>query len=259
MPDYEAPLEESAGGDGRGGARGQGAVSGDVQLRGVAALPGALDLPRSRDIKPPHISQPMYNLLARGIEQEYLPFCKEFGVSTVVYNPLAGGLLTGKQKRERPLPGTRFDNNQMYLDRYWHPAYFDASTSCTEDRGPGGTVDHRLRAQLAAVPHGHRLRDSGASKIEQLDADARRLRGGPAGQEAHVGGSTRSGRIFAASRRSTTAENPKFKQRVVLSPPFCLRPDFLRLAAARRRSEPRPLGSVTLLRMPPSNTPPQCE
>jgi aryl-alcohol dehydrogenase-like predicted oxidoreductase len=76
--------------------------------------------------KPPYISQPMYNLLARGIEQEYLAMCKSFGVSTVVYNPLAGGLLTGKQQRERPIEGTRFDNNKLYLDRYWHPAYFDA-------------------------------------------------------------------------------------------------------------------------------------
>jgi len=68
----------------------------------------------------------MYNLLARGIEQEYIAFSKEFGIPMVVYNPLAGGMLTGKQQRSRPLPGTRFDNNQLYLDRYWHPAYFDA-------------------------------------------------------------------------------------------------------------------------------------
>jgi aryl-alcohol dehydrogenase-like predicted oxidoreductase len=51
---------------------------------------------------------------------------KELGVSTIVYNPLAGGLLTGKHRREQPGAGTRFDNNAMYLDRYWHPAYFDA-------------------------------------------------------------------------------------------------------------------------------------
>lgn len=75
---------------------------------------------------PPYISQPMYNLLARGIEQEFLPMAKEMDVSTVIYNPLAGGLLTGKHKPEAPLPGTRFDDNQMYLDRYWHPAQFEA-------------------------------------------------------------------------------------------------------------------------------------
>ncbi|MGB8768607.1 MAG: aldo/keto reductase [Candidatus Korobacteraceae bacterium] len=74
----------------------------------------------------PYISQPMYNLLARGIEQEYLPMCKEFGVSTVVYNPLAGGLLTGKHRQSQVIPGTRFDNNKLYQDRYWHEQYFQA-------------------------------------------------------------------------------------------------------------------------------------
>ena len=74
----------------------------------------------------PYISQPMYNLLARGIEQEYLAMCKQFGVSTVVYNPLAGGLLTGKHKRDVVTPGTRFDNNKLYQDRYWHERDFEA-------------------------------------------------------------------------------------------------------------------------------------
>src|SRR5436190_9969135 len=84
-----------------------------------------------RGYKPATITQPMYNLLARGIEQEYLPMTREFGISTVVYNPLAGGLLTGKQKRDAPLRGTRFDPakgsmGQMYQGRYWHEPYFDA-------------------------------------------------------------------------------------------------------------------------------------
>jgi aryl-alcohol dehydrogenase-like predicted oxidoreductase len=74
----------------------------------------------------PYVSQPMYNLLARGIEQEYLAMCKEFGVSTVVYNPLAGGLLTGKHQQDFVLPGTRFDNNALYQGRYWHTQYFNA-------------------------------------------------------------------------------------------------------------------------------------
>jgi 1-deoxyxylulose-5-phosphate synthase len=74
----------------------------------------------------PYISQPMYNLLARGIEQEYLPMCKEFSISTVVYNPLAGGLLTGKHRHSQVSPGTRFDNNKLYQDRYWHEQYFQA-------------------------------------------------------------------------------------------------------------------------------------
>jgi aryl-alcohol dehydrogenase-like predicted oxidoreductase len=56
--------------------------------------------------QPVRIAQQMYNLLARGLEQEYLPMAKELGVSTIVYNPLAGGLLTGKHRREQPGAGT---------------------------------------------------------------------------------------------------------------------------------------------------------
>jgi 1-deoxyxylulose-5-phosphate synthase len=75
----------------------------------------------------PHVSQPMYNMLARGIEDEYLPFCERFHISVIVYNPLAGGLLTGKQSREKgPIEGTRFDKNALYLGRYWHDDYFAA-------------------------------------------------------------------------------------------------------------------------------------
>lgn len=40
----------------------------------------------------------------RGIEQEFLPLCREFRLGTTVYYPFAGGLLTGKQKFEAPLP-----------------------------------------------------------------------------------------------------------------------------------------------------------
>ncbi len=118
---------------------------------------------------PPHVSQPMYNLLARGIEPEYVPFCKEYGVSMVVYNPLAGGLLTGKQQRERPLPGTRFDANQMYLDRYWHPAYFDAvdQLAVIAEKAGRSMIDMSINWLLH-----HTATDCvilGASKIEQLE------------------------------------------------------------------------------------------
>ncbi len=68
----------------------------------------------------PWLAQPLYNLVARGLEQEYLEMSARFGVSNIVYNPLAGGLLTGKHRREAPDAGSRFDNNAMYLNRYWH-------------------------------------------------------------------------------------------------------------------------------------------
>lgn len=121
-----------------------------------------------RGYKAPYVSQPMYNLLARGIEQEYLAMCKAYEVSTVVYNALAGGLLTGKQQRDRPLAGTRFDNNPMYLNRYWHPAYFDAVDRLREIARLAGRPAVDLA--LSWLLH-HTTADCvllGASKPEQL-------------------------------------------------------------------------------------------
>lgn len=50
----------------------------------------------------------MYNLPARGMEQEHAAMAREFGVSIVVYNPLAAGLLTGKYRRDAVPPSSRF-------------------------------------------------------------------------------------------------------------------------------------------------------
>jgi aryl-alcohol dehydrogenase-like predicted oxidoreductase len=72
--------------------------------------------------------QPRYNLLFREIERELLPLAKEQGIGVIPYNPLAGGLLTGKhQKQTGPTPGTRFTLGtaaERYQDRYWHDRQF---------------------------------------------------------------------------------------------------------------------------------------
>ena len=73
--------------------------------------------------------QPRYNLLFRQIEREMLPFCGEEGVGVIPYNPIAGGLLSGKHSRTAPPPeGTRFTLGsaaEAYQDRYWHDREFD--------------------------------------------------------------------------------------------------------------------------------------
>jgi aryl-alcohol dehydrogenase (NADP+) len=83
-------------------------------------------LAEKNNYQPALIAQQMYNLLARGVEQEFVPMAKEFGVSLIAYNPLAGGLLTGKHRRDVIAQGTRFDNNSMYQARYWHAENFQA-------------------------------------------------------------------------------------------------------------------------------------
>jgi aryl-alcohol dehydrogenase-like predicted oxidoreductase len=73
--------------------------------------------------------QPRYNLLFRQIERELLPFCAEEGLAVIPYNPLAGGLLTGKHRRAAPPPeGTRFTLGaaaKTYTERYWQEREFD--------------------------------------------------------------------------------------------------------------------------------------
>jgi aryl-alcohol dehydrogenase (NADP+) len=73
--------------------------------------------------------QPRYNLLFRSFERDLLPLCAEEEVAVIPYNPLAGGLLTGKHDRAAPpADGTRFTVGRagaMYQSRYWHEAEFD--------------------------------------------------------------------------------------------------------------------------------------
>lgn len=73
--------------------------------------------------------QPRYNLLYREIERELLPLCREEGVGVIPYNPIAGGLLSGKHNpREDPEEGSRFtlgNAGPRYQERYWHDREFE--------------------------------------------------------------------------------------------------------------------------------------
>jgi aryl-alcohol dehydrogenase-like predicted oxidoreductase len=75
-------------------------------------------------------AQPRYNLLFRSFERDLLPLCQEEGIAVIPYNPLAGGLLTGKHaKAEAPPAGTRFtlgNAGTMYQARYWHDRQFES-------------------------------------------------------------------------------------------------------------------------------------
>lgn len=126
----------------------------------------------------PRIAQPMYNLLARRIEDEFLPACRELGISNFVYNPLAGGLLTGKQTAEKPLQGTRFDGNQTYLDRYWIGANFEAIARLKEVAAAAGRSLVSLALNWLLC---HTAIDGvilGASKVEHLEQNLDALEDG---------------------------------------------------------------------------------
>jgi aryl-alcohol dehydrogenase (NADP+) len=117
--------------------------------------------------------QPRYNLLFRQIERELLPLCLEEGIGVIPYNPIAGGLLSGKHRREAgPTAGTRFtlgNAAERYQDRYWHEREFatvDALRPLAQEAGLP------LAGLAVAWTLAHPAITSaiiGASRPEQLD------------------------------------------------------------------------------------------
>ncbi len=73
--------------------------------------------------------QPRYNLLFRSFERDLFELCAAEDVAVIPYNPLAGGLLTGKHQREAPDAGSRFTleggQGDRYKDRYWQDQLHD--------------------------------------------------------------------------------------------------------------------------------------
>ncbi len=58
--------------------------------------------------------QPPYNLLDRRIERELLPVCRTYGIGTIPWSPLGGGMLTGKYKRGKKGPkGSRYESGKF--------------------------------------------------------------------------------------------------------------------------------------------------
>jgi aryl-alcohol dehydrogenase-like predicted oxidoreductase len=74
----------------------------------------------------PIISQNIYNLLLRDVEQELAPCLKAHDMGMAVFNPIAGGFLTGKYKSRELPANTRFANQKNYVDRYWSEDNFKA-------------------------------------------------------------------------------------------------------------------------------------
>jgi aryl-alcohol dehydrogenase-like predicted oxidoreductase len=67
--------------------------------------------------------QNQYSLLKRDIEAELVPAMQARGLGLLPYFPLAGGLLTGKYRRDTPPPaGTRFARAASRSDRFLNPA-----------------------------------------------------------------------------------------------------------------------------------------
>ena len=117
--------------------------------------------------------QPRYNLLFRQVERELLPLCREEGIGVIPYNPLAGGFLSGKHRRDAgPTAGTRFtlgNAAERYQDRYWHEREFETVEALRPLAAEAGMPLARLAVAWMLAEPAITSPIVGASRPEQLD------------------------------------------------------------------------------------------
>ena len=117
--------------------------------------------------------QPRYNLLFRQAERELLPLCEEEGLAVTPYNPIAGGLLTGKHARSAPpLQGSRFTLGTAgveYSERYWKEREFDTVDAVVALAKENGVDPATLAVAWVLANPTVTAPIIGASRPEQLD------------------------------------------------------------------------------------------
>jgi aryl-alcohol dehydrogenase-like predicted oxidoreductase len=118
----------------------------------------------------PVIAQHLYNVLIRELDVEWFSFARKYGIETTIYNPLAGGLLTGKHSRDGSTQkGSRFDKNKLYQGRYFTAAMFDRVDQLTAVAKESGLSLLELAYAWAAGAKGVDSIILGPASVEQLE------------------------------------------------------------------------------------------
>lgn len=142
----------------------------------------------------PTVYQAMYNAITRAIEAELIPACRRYGLDIVIYNPIAGGILSGKIKsNEVPVEGRYSDRDPrmggMYRDRYFKDATFDALALVESVAQKHGLslleIAFRWLVHHSAlhITDGNDGIIMGISKLEQLEANLEDVEKGPLPEE----------------------------------------------------------------------------
>ncbi|UCD77311.1 MAG: aldo/keto reductase [Desulfobacterales bacterium] len=117
---------------------------------------------------PIHCIQPMYNLVKRQAEVEILPLAESENLAVISYNPLGGGLLTGKYGRDRRSEKGRLTGDDMYQKRYGDQWMYEAAVNFAQLAGENGF--HPVSLAVAWVVHHPAVTAPiiGARNVEQL-------------------------------------------------------------------------------------------
>ncbi|MBS1269867.1 MAG: Aldo-keto reductase IolS [Gammaproteobacteria bacterium] len=131
----------------------------------------------------PTVVQCMYNLIARYPEHELFPVCRAFDCGVCNYNPLAGGLLTGKYGVEGEAVDGRLAKNEMYRARYWDPRQRQAAVelAAIATENDRGAVE--LAVQFCLDQPAVSTVILGATRVEQLRQSLEAVDGRPLSDE----------------------------------------------------------------------------
>lgn len=181
-PDYNTPLEESL------EALNDVVRQGKVRYIGMSNYAAwqmceAVHICKRNRWAVPVVSETCYNVLTRGAENELVPFLREKKIGMTVFNPLAGGMLTGKHKRGMPTVGTRFENPN-YQKRYWREDNFKAIDQLTQLVDSMNTTLLSLSYRWCLSQPWVSSIITGFSSLEQLQANLVAMEGGPLPEEA---------------------------------------------------------------------------
>jgi aryl-alcohol dehydrogenase-like predicted oxidoreductase len=118
-------------------------------------------------------AQPRYNLVFREVERELFPLAQEEDLAVIPFNPLAGGLLSGKYKHNDTPEKGRFSAElggfgQMYHSRYWHEREFETVARVQEIATQHGTPITTLSVAWILANSAITSVILGASRVEQL-------------------------------------------------------------------------------------------
>jgi aryl-alcohol dehydrogenase-like predicted oxidoreductase len=118
-------------------------------------------------------TQPRYNLLFREVERELFPLAQEDGLAVIPFNPLAGGLLSGRYKHSDTPEKGRFSAElgqfgKLYQTRYWHEREFETVGQVQKIAAQQGTPMATLSVAWVLANPAITSVILGASRLDQL-------------------------------------------------------------------------------------------
>jgi aryl-alcohol dehydrogenase-like predicted oxidoreductase len=113
--------------------------------------------------------QPMYNLVKRQAEVEILPHALSEKLGVITYNPLGGGMLSGKYTGDRQSGSARLADDDMYQKRYGEEWMFETARRFSRFAEEQGY--HPVSLAVAWVSHHPAVTAPilGARNVEQLE------------------------------------------------------------------------------------------